>query len=437
MLKHYIHNSRYFEYRGKPIMLIGSGEHYGAVLNSKFDYRAYLNTLAQHGLNQTRAFSGTYWELPGEFNIADNTLGPAEADAICPWVKTDAGLYDLARFNDAYFARLKEYAGLAQEKGILIEYVLFCFWYNDALWRNSPMHPTRNTQGIGPIDKEQVYSPESPLLPYMEAFVRKAVTELNAFDNIYFEVTNEPYVRNDHTDYRAWQSRIAQVVAETESSLPNKHLIALNLQNRGLRENALPAGVGVVNFHYAQPEAALLNYHLNVPIVDDETGFAGQRATPYRKEAWRFLMAGGAGFSHLDYSFTVAHPDGAAPITGSTPGYGGKDLRDQLAFLKRFLEDVESWRMSPQPALLAWDSGPVPTSTLIEAGRCYAIYWPQTDGIEEARITLPPGRYELRWADPVACENFATEHVNLTQGLLQVKLPANRKELALAIWKAG
>jgi hypothetical protein len=435
MLKHYRHNPRYFEYRGKPIMLVGSGEHYGAVLNTMFDYRAYIDTLAKDGLNQTRAFSGTYWELPGEFNIEDNTMGPAEDDVLCPWVKNDAGLYDLSQFNDAYFARLRDYASLAQEKGVMIEYVLFCFWYNEALWRNSPMHPARNVQGVGPQNKEDVYTLDTPLLPHMEAFVRKAVTELNAFDNVYFEVTNEPYSRHDHTDYRPWQSRIAQVVAETEATLPNKHLIAMNFQNRGMQVKALPAGVGVANFHYAQPEAALLNQHLNVPVVDDETGFAGQRAKPYRKEAWRFLMAGGAGFSHLDYSFTTTYPDGTAPITGSTPGYGGADLRRQLAFLKRFLEEIEAWRMTPEPALLAWNSGPVPASTLVDAGRCYAIYWADAGDLERVGISLPSGDYEFRWLDPVACETISTEHKSHAGGHCHCTLPANRQELSLAAWK--
>jgi hypothetical protein len=434
MLKHYANNPHYFEYRGKPIMLAGSGEHYGAVINTKFDYRVYLDTLAKDGLNQTRAFSGTYWELPGEFGIEDNTLAPAEADVLCPWVKNDAGLYDLTRWNDAYFARLKDYAALAQEKGVLIEYVVFCFWYNDALWRNSPMHPTRNAQGVGPLDKEQVYTLDSPLLPHMEAFVRKVVIALNAFDNIYYEVTNEPYSRHDHTDYRAWQSWVAGVIEATETGLPNKHLIALNIHNRGMLVESLPAGVGIVNFHYTQPEAALMNRHLNLPVVDDETGFIGQRAAPYRKEAWRFLMAGGAGFSHLDYGFTVAHPDGSAQVTGSTPGYGGTDLRDQLAFLKRLLEEIEVWRMNPQPALLAWDSGPVPASALADAGRCCAVYWSDVGDTERAGISLPAGEYELRWLDPVACETISTQRTTHAGGHLFCALPANRQELALAIW---
>ena len=55
-------NPHYFLLRGKPAVLITSGEHYGAVLNLDFDYGKYLDALAADGLNYTRTFSGAYVE---------------------------------------------------------------------------------------------------------------------------------------------------------------------------------------------------------------------------------------------------------------------------------------------------------------------------------------------------------------------------------------
>jgi hypothetical protein len=66
-------NPHYFLWRGKPTILITSGEHYGAVMNLDFDYRKYLDTLAADGMNYTRVFSGAYVEPQGAFNIARNT----------------------------------------------------------------------------------------------------------------------------------------------------------------------------------------------------------------------------------------------------------------------------------------------------------------------------------------------------------------------------
>ena len=60
-------NPHYFLFRGKPTVLITSGEHYGAVLNGAFDFRKYLDELKRDGLNLTRTFSGVYREVIGNF----------------------------------------------------------------------------------------------------------------------------------------------------------------------------------------------------------------------------------------------------------------------------------------------------------------------------------------------------------------------------------
>src|SRR3954471_21261037 len=69
-------NPHYFLFRGQPTIIITSGEHYGAVLNLDFNYVAYLTELQTRGLNGTRTFTGAYFEPPGAFNIADNSMAP-------------------------------------------------------------------------------------------------------------------------------------------------------------------------------------------------------------------------------------------------------------------------------------------------------------------------------------------------------------------------
>lgn len=49
-------NPAYFEFRGRPTVLVSSAEHYGAVLNLDFDFGPYLDELARCGFNQTRTF---------------------------------------------------------------------------------------------------------------------------------------------------------------------------------------------------------------------------------------------------------------------------------------------------------------------------------------------------------------------------------------------
>ena len=120
-------NPHYFVLRGKPAVLVTSGEHYGAVLNLDFDYKTYLKALEADGLNLTRTFSGAYVEPAGAFNIAENTLAPAKGRFTCPWARFDEAGYanggnkfDLTRFDDAYFRRLKDFVSEAGQRGVVV-----------------------------------------------------------------------------------------------------------------------------------------------------------------------------------------------------------------------------------------------------------------------------------------------------------------------------
>ena len=105
--------------------------------------------------------------------------------------------------------------------------------------------------------------------------------------------------------------------------------------------------VSILNFHYCSPpDAVAMNFGLKRVIGFDETGFRGVADLPYRTDAWDFLMAGGAVYSNLDYSYSVAHPDGTAKVTTS-PGGGGPELRKQLAILKEFMDGLDFVHMKP------------------------------------------------------------------------------------------
>ena len=87
-------NQRYFLYKGKPLVLVTSAEHYGAVLNADFDFEKYLQTMKDEGMNYTRIFTGSYVEIPGSFGIGNNTLAPAVGSYITPWKRVEEeGLY--------------------------------------------------------------------------------------------------------------------------------------------------------------------------------------------------------------------------------------------------------------------------------------------------------------------------------------------------------
>src|SRR5262249_7584361 len=144
-------NPHYFRWRGKPTVIITSGEHYGAVLNLDFDYKRYLDTLAKDKLNGTRLWSGAYAETGGDFKIAGNTLSSATGRFIAPWARSDqpgyadgGNKFDLMRWDDAFFARLKDFVGYASRRGIVVEVNLFCPMYEESMWAMCPMNARNN-----------------------------------------------------------------------------------------------------------------------------------------------------------------------------------------------------------------------------------------------------------------------------------------------------
>jgi hypothetical protein len=113
-------NPHYFLFRGRPTVLVTSGEHYGAVLNRDFDYIPYLDELKARRFNLTRTFSGCYREVPGSFGITDNTLAPAPGRYLCPWARSatpgaaDGGhKFDLGKWDPAYLGRLRDFVAQA------------------------------------------------------------------------------------------------------------------------------------------------------------------------------------------------------------------------------------------------------------------------------------------------------------------------------------
>lgn len=434
-------NPHYFIYNNRPTVLITSGEHYGAVVNTGFDYITYLNTLSSDGLNMTRTFSGAYYEPGNAFNISNNTLAPGPDQFICPWTRTDTGSgpkegrlkFDLGKWNELYFTRLKAFMKAAQERNIIVEFTFFCPFYDESQWLLSPMNAKNNVNGKGTVARTDVYTLDrnGGLLQIQEELVRKIVSELRLFDNLIYEICNEPYFGGVTLE---WQQHIATVITKAEEKFAKKHLVSQNIANGHSKIEQPLAGVSVFNFHYAMPPTAVaLNYELNKPIGDNETGFRGNTDSAYRMEAWRFMMAGGSLFNNLDYSFTAGHEKGDFQYPATQPGGGTKALRNQLGYLKHFVEGFQFINMRPDSSTVTdFRPGPTVVQVLAEAGKQYAIY---LFGGSQATIELllPKGNYQLEWMNPLTGIYEGKTILKNLSGRATVTTPAFKEDIALRI----
>lgn len=458
-------NPHYFLYGGKTIALITSGEHYGSVINADFDYHTYLKTLAADGLNYTRLFGGSYVEVPGtSFGIKRNTLAPAAGRLILPWARSlepgyagGGNKFDLGQWNPEYFRRLHDFLADAERRGVVVEISLFSSHYGDPQWMVSPLNAANNVNHTDVQDRKDVNTLNNGnVLAIEERYVRKLVHEANAFPNVIFEIQNEPW--SDHpvlTDVvnpylfppardqypnsievadeasMAWQTRVAEWITSEEAALPHHHLIAQCYSNFRLPVSTLIAGVSVVNFHYAYPEAAVLNYGLDKAIAYDETGFLGRSDEAYRRQAWNFMLAGGSAFDALDYSFTTEYPNGTD--TGPNgPGGGSVALRRQLGILQKFLSSLPLTEMAPDSKVVVHAEGVVARAMSSPAGKHFAIYL-DCKGPSRLILRLPQGIYAAEWLDPETGAIAQESSLKINGDDVSISTPDFRNGIALSL----
>jgi hypothetical protein len=471
-------NPHYFLFRGRPTVLVGASEHYGSVINQDFDYKRYLEALAHAGLNATRAFSGTYRELESDVvaGQAGNVLAPKPNRFLAPWPRTSTpgatdGLtkFDVTRWDAAYFARLKDFARTASDRGIVVEIVLFSNYYDEAHWAMSPLNARNNINNIGNVGLADALSlKDKRLLTAEDGLVNKLAMELGSFDNVYFELCNEPFTG---AEILAWESHIASTLIAAESSGP-RHIIAQEVGWASRTVERRVPGASMLVFHAPRASQVAANYRERLPVGTNETGFDGIADAPYRVESWQYLLAGGAEALVLDYSFTAGHEDGSFPVPAGQLGGGSEALRRQLGLLRSFVERLDLVHMEPAPFVIL---GGVPADAsaqvLAQAGQSYALYihhghsrvseqqlsdldrgiaddldlsgktnWYVVDANRrelKLQLDLPPGTYLVNWLNTKTGSIDRKQTVEAVTRATTVVSPAYSEDIALRLERVG
>ena len=447
-------NPHYFTFRNKPTLLIASGEHYGAVINPDFDYKTYLDTLQREGGNLTRAVAGSLCETTDTTQWRggeQNPLAPRKGKLLAPWARSTTPGYrfggnkfDLDRWDDAYFKRLKDFVREADRRDIVVEFNLFYAQYGDGdaatfgSWKLNPLRATNNINGVGNVPWHRVNTLADPALVARQvAVLRKTVAELAEFGNVTYEICDEPYFSGaSPQETNAWQARLIDELVAAEKNFPVKHLIAVNYANGFAAVEKPHPAVSVLNFHYANPPAAVpINYHLNKVVAFDETS-NGHKTTDRRREAWKFLLAGGAVFNNLDPSFATDDPTGSGQVKQADGVYDGRPLRAQLKILRDFLNGFDFVKMRPDRGIAQlWPDGDGEMYALVEPGQQYALYigrYEKTPGTT-LDIDLPAGHYRADWLTPATGMVVRGEPFAHPGGPRRLVSPAYEEDIALKL----
>jgi hypothetical protein len=457
-------NPHYFLFRGKAAVLITSAEHYGAVINLDFDYVPYLDCLAAHRLNYTRIYPGALIEKDGDF-IPENTLAPRSGRLILPWARSSkpgfalgGNKFDLDTWDEQYFARLRDFIAKAADREIAVEICFFNCQY-EKNWALQALYHANNIQGEGTCDHVGFQTlKDKALVARQEAYVAKIAREVNPYDNVILEICDEPGLFGTPAEeYHAWISRLIDVVAETEADLPNKHLIAQQMEGEldGPGDFSADERVSAIVGQYVWMASAkqiggtrLLEteYSDHQKVIEmNESAYypvwyVQDREAASRVEAWEFIVGGGAGYNHLNGMFTVTNPTGA-----DRNGNNGRVL-DAFMNLRNFIEGFDFVRMRRDTTTVV---GGVPTDAfaqcLCEPGRQYAFYIHHSflrsamyvvhPGSHQDNLVfdLPPAHYEVEWVNPELGTVVAREEFRHYGGKVTLPTPPYSIDLASRI----
>lgn len=409
-LKVHSKNSRYFsDTSGKPVYLVGShnwwtlqdsGTEWPPSFKkvSGYDYGEYLDFLQQHNHNFIRLWA---WE---QRNWAPWTKDNCWIDPL-PWALAEGTAldgrqkFDLSKFNQAHFDRLRERVIQARDRGIYVGVMLFegwsVFFHNNANrpgnpWKGHPFNRENNVNGIdgdpentgqGILTHTMSDDPKiKAVREYQEAYVKKVIDTVNDLDNVLYEIGNE--MGRHSTE---WQYHIINVIKDYEKGKPKQHPVGMTFQwrdgrNEDLFTKACPAdwvspGPGPNNIYLDDPPIADGE---KVVLLDTDHlwGVGGDRSW-----VWKSLTRG----------YNPIYMD---PLNEN---FGGKQY--DHALLERARKAMgDSRKYAVKMNLAAALPNVEIASTkyaLVNPGKEYLVYQPESD--KEFTVRLKAGKYRYEW----------------------------------------
>lgn len=368
----------------------------------KFDFEAYLVFLEKNGHNFVRlwAWDSTVWDTKANGKLGKvfvHHCGPL------PWARTGAGKaldgkakFDLGKFNDEYFKRLRERVKAAGEREIYVSVMLFEGWglYHGNrgraaaegwAWRSHPFHPENNVNGIVIEGAEKMRSPvhrlgNTEVNEIQAAYIRKVVDTVNDFDNVLYEVINEG-------GEKEWDWWVVRTIKEYEKTKAKQHPVGITGHGAERLASMLASPADWISpgraDGYAENPPAWEATHGKVSLLDTDHiwGVGGDAGW-----VWRSMTRG-------------HNPIFMDPWDGSVLGRPGDKqfdrLRKAMGQARKYAERMNLAKMGPANA--AASSG----YCLSDGKSEFLVYVPK-GGAVTVDVTGVKGEMTVEWFDPKA-----------------------------------
>lgn len=452
-IKPYSKNPSYWEYHGKPLLLIG-----GSDQDNIFQWIGAGTTLTDH-LDLLRSCGGNY--IRCTMNSRSYTEDGHHWNVYpYPFARVNSK-YDLRQWNYEYWNKLRTFLLETKKRGIIVQLEFWDRWNESGDstrpgngWYDSPWNPNNNvnydwsdTPLLKP-GKTDFYNAfhyaalhkDPVLLPLQQRFVRKIIDTVidGGFDHVIFQVDNESGIGDESLEPDLYWARFAREYAKSKGRdelyictqrrfhKPNPYKTdtfqdwknpeiripivnsAFNYcdisQNNGVvgqehYDNILWFRVKVLE-HYARPINHVKAYCFDWPIGREYR----ERIPGTGREAvarlWRAVFAGSASFRfHRMTQFAQS---------GMYSGLGLNDVvQAHLRSMRLFLDNIMLFSMEPHNDLLT-DRAEDEAYCLAEPGSQYAVFF-SGNGDLSIVLDLSSAREILRWRWLNVAKNFWVE----------------------------
>jgi hypothetical protein len=199
------------------------------------DYASFLKSLKQHNHNYMRMWVVEHTKHTPEDTVLTSPM---------PYLRTGPGnandgelKFNLYRFNDEYFDRLRSRVVAARDEGIYVSIMFFQGWSVDRResyeisrnpWPYHPFHAMNNVNDVngdlgGNGEGEEVHTlQDSTVTSIQEAYVKKVIDTVNDLDNVLYEVANEGGAYS-----KDWQFHMIRFIKDYESAKPKQHPVGI------------------------------------------------------------------------------------------------------------------------------------------------------------------------------------------------------------------
>lgn len=214
-IKPYSRNPGYWQYKGNPTLLMGGTKNDNLFQSDGLN--THLDSLKKAGGNYIR-----------------NTMSDRDEGDLRAFLRNSQGMYDLERWNDAYWEKFENLLKLTSERDIIVQIEIWDrFDHSREYWLGDPYNPGNNINySYAESDLDSVY-PEHPgrnkqpffytvpaldnnenVLQYQRAFVDKLLSISLDYGNVLYCIDNETSGEEEWAVY--WRDFVMERAGERE-----------------------------------------------------------------------------------------------------------------------------------------------------------------------------------------------------------------------------